>query len=413
MGGFIAVLLFSARTGIAADIVVGFSGPLSGVASDYGMDMYNGLDMAAKEINAAGGVTVKGKKYPFKILRLDDRVDPTQALNNAKRFRSEGAIAIFNGVYSTIAPLMKINEEKGNEFILMAFTSAPGVTQTGNKLLLCPNVPFIINVDLYTDWAKAKGYKKGAMLVTLGAYGSDWRDAFRKSWEKKGGVITADKPANYYAETDFSAQLTAVLSTGPEFLLVGGPTGATTLVVEQARNMGFKGGFVFIDQVKVDVVADMLGSRKLIGDAIAVSGLRNMPEDGPPRRWGARYQTIYKKAATWESSLHYLMLHSLARAIEAAQSVDDVYKIRAAYPKGLPMTLGDYPAGFPMELLGMSDDGRWYMFTSIQPMSNGKLEQISQYAWWVKSEGEFRIWSAKSKMNVPGIVQKWHKLPEN
>lgn len=407
----LSIVLMAGRVAPAQDIVVGFSGPLSGVASDYGMNMYNGLDMAAREINEGGGVTVKGKKHLVRILRLDDGVDPTRALNNAKRFKSEGAIAIFNGVFTTLAPLMKINQEKGQEFLLMAFTSTPSVTELGNKLVICPNVPFTINVDLYTDWAKSKGYKTCAMVVTLGAYGNEWREAFQKSWEKKGGVITADKPANYYMETDFSAQLTAALATKPDFMLVGGPSGATALVVEQARGMGFKGGFVFIDQVQVDAVAEMLHGRKLIGNAVTVAGIRTMP-DGPPKRWAQKYQNIYKKAATWEGSLHYIMLHALARSVAAAQSADDVYKIRAAYPKILPMTLGDYPKGFPMELLGISDNGRWQMFTSIQPINNGQLDVIHQYAWWVKSEKEFREQSKRSQMNVKGIVQKWHKVSD-
>lgn len=407
----LTMLLAGGRMAPAQDIVVGFSGPLSGIASDYGTDMYNGLDMAANEINAEGGVLVNGKRHPIKVLRLDDGVDPTRSLNNARRFRAEGAIAIFNGVYSTMAPLLKINQEKGQEFIMMAFTSTPGVTEMGNKLLICPSTPFTVNVDLYTDWAKEKGYKKGAMVVTLGAYGNEWREAFRKSWEKKGGVITADKPANYYTETDFSSQLTAALTTRPDFMLIGGPSAATALVIEQARGMGFKGGFVLIDQAKVDTITEMLRGRKLIGTAIAIAGIGNMP-DGAAKRWALKYQGIYKKVATWEGSLHYLMLHSLARAIAAAGTTTDVYQIRAAYPKILPMTLGDYPKGFPMELLGVTEKGRWQMFTSIQPIHNGELDIISQYAWWVKSEQEFKEFSKRSQMNVKGIVQKWHKVSE-
>jgi branched-chain amino acid transport system substrate-binding protein len=406
-----SIILVTARAGAAQDIVVGFSGPLSGVASDYGLDMYNGLDMAVREINEAGGVAVQGKKHQIKLLRLDDGADPTRALNNAKRFQTEGAIAIFNGIYTTVVPLMKINEEKGREFLLMAFTSTPSITEVGNKLLISPSVPFTINVDLYTDWAKAQGYKTCAMVVTLGAYGDEWRRAFRTAWEKKGGVVTADKPANYYMETDFSSQLTAALATKPDFMLIGGPSGATALVIEQARGMGFKGGFVFIDQAKMDLITEMLGGRKLIGTAIAVAGIRTMPE-GAAKRWALKYQGRYKKVAAWEGSIHYMMLHALARAVSEAGTTMDIYKIRAAYPKILPMTLGDYPKGFPMELLGISNNGRWRMFTSIQPMKNGNLEEISQYAWWVKSEAEFKAESKKSQMNVKGIVQKWHKLSE-
>jgi branched-chain amino acid transport system substrate-binding protein len=126
----------------ADDIVIGFSGPLSGPAAEYGQDILSGIDMAVKEINAGGGITVGGKKYTFKLEKLDDRIDPTQAVNNARRFRVDKAIAIFNGVYNTIAPMMKINEEKGNEFIMMAYTSTPKLDTMGNKLLVCTTTNF-------------------------------------------------------------------------------------------------------------------------------------------------------------------------------------------------------------------------------------------------------------------------------
>jgi len=82
------------------------------------------------------------------------------------------------------------------------------------------------------------------MVVTLGAYGDEWRQGFREYWEKRGGVITADKPANYYTETDFSSPLAAAIATKPDVMLIGGPSATTALVIEQARSMGFKGWFL-------------------------------------------------------------------------------------------------------------------------------------------------------------------------
>ena len=402
-----SMIIFSGQAGRAQEILVGFSGPLSSIGAEYGQDISTGIELAIKDINDRGGVLVGGKKYTFRLDKKDDRFDPTQALNNARRFRSEGAIAVFSGVLGTTLPMMQINQEKGNEFLMLAFTSAPSITEMGNKLLITTGVPFTINADIYAEWAKAKGYKTCAMVVTLGPYGDDWRRVFRAVWEKKGGTITADKPANYYMETDFSAPLTAALATRPDFLLVGGPSGATALVIEQARSLGFKGGFVFIDQAKMDVVAQMLKGNELIGNAIAIAGMKTMP-DGEAKRFALRYEGIYKRMATWECTVNYVLMHSLARAIVAAQSVDDVYKIRTAYAKALPMNLPE----FPMEILGVSDQGRWRVFTSIQAMNSSKLDVIMQYAWWVKSEAEFSAASKLSKMHTQGIVQKWHKTAD-
>ena len=69
----------------AADIVIGYSGPLSGPAAEYGQDCVNGVDMAINEINARGGITVKGQSYTFRLERMDDKVNPRTAVENARR----------------------------------------------------------------------------------------------------------------------------------------------------------------------------------------------------------------------------------------------------------------------------------------------------------------------------------------
>ena len=191
--GFLMVtlMLFIGVNGWAAEkaqeVVIGYTAPLSGPAAEYGQDCVNGVDMAINEINKAGGITVKGKKYTFKLEKLDDRIDPTQAVNNARRFRDQFKTpAIFNPVFNTITPMMQINQEKGNEFLMMAYTSTPKVTALNNKLLVAIPPNFEIYVQAFSDMAWGQGARKAAMIVTLGAYGDEWRAAFKKYWEKKG-----------------------------------------------------------------------------------------------------------------------------------------------------------------------------------------------------------------------------------
>jgi branched-chain amino acid transport system substrate-binding protein len=148
-------------TALADEIVVGYTGPLSGPAAEYGQDCLNGVDMAVKELNAGGDITVKGKKYTFRLEKLDDRTDPTQALNNARRLKANKAVAIFNGVFNTLASMAKVNEEKGNEFILMAYTSTPKVVQLGNKLLVGTTAPpFTIYIQQFVDLARRRAGRR-------------------------------------------------------------------------------------------------------------------------------------------------------------------------------------------------------------------------------------------------------------
>ena len=400
LGVFVLVLMiFVGVNGWTAEktVVLGYTAPLSGPGADYGRDCVNGVDMAVNEINKAGGIMVKGQKVVFKLEKLDDRIDPTQAVNNSRRFRDQyKAPAIYNPVTNTLLPMMQINQEKGNEFLTMAYTSTPQVTNLKNKLVVGIPPNFEVYVKAFSDIAWGQGSRKAAMVVTLGAYGDLWRQAFKTYWEKKGGTITADKPANYYTETDFSAPLTAALATKPDVLLIGGPSATTALVIEQSRGLGYKGGYILIDQAKMDFIANILKSTKLMENVIGVAAVANLPSPAATA-FDKKYTETYKIMNTWEAALNYTATFALAKAMVAAGTTEDVPAIRAAFPKAFPL-LGDK---FPIEMFGISDAGRIHLEASVQMIKNGKYTNPDLYVWWLKSEKELDSVKKISKITLP------------
>lgn len=380
----ILALMWASVAG-AEDIVFGYTGPLSGPGAEYGQDCVNGLDMAINEINARGGIAVNGKKYNFRLEKMDDKVNPELAVSNARQLRKDHkAIAIFNPVATTIAPLMKINQEKKNEFIIMGYTSVPTMSMMGNKLMVTTASPFTIYIKVYATLAWEKGWRRGAMVVASGAYGEAWRKIFSDAWTQKGGTITADKPANYYTRTDFAGPLAEALATNPDFMLIGGPSATTALIIEQARAKGYEGGFLMIDQSKLDAVHSVmqkpLGMEGCIG--VGKVGSTGYPATDP---FMQNYVAQYKRPPTWESVLHYTHAHALAHAIVAAGSVDNPMAIRSAFPKVFPM-LGDK---YPMELWGITPTGVLIYYPLVQTMKHGKFTQATGYIWWTKTQKDF------------------------
>jgi len=406
----LTLLAFGAASDVygqaAKEVVIGYTGPISGVAAEYGQDCANGIEMAINEINAAGGITAKGQKYQFKLVKLDEGLDPTASVNNCRRLRDQyKAPAIFNPLFNSLAAMAKINQEKGNEFLIMAYTSTPKVIEIGNKLLTASPPPFTVYVKGFSDIAWEKGWRKAAMVATVGAYGEEWRHAFKEYWQKKGGEITVDKPANYYTETDFSAPLTAALATKPDVMLIGGPSASTALVIEQARGLGYKGGFILIDQAKMDFIENILKSTKLMYNTIGVAPVEQSPTAAAPAL-EKKYRGIYKRMSTWEVWLNYNAMYALSRAMAAAGTVEDVYAIRAAFPKAFPL-LGDK---FPSEFLGITPAGRMYCLGSIQVIDQAaKYGQVQLLAWQYKTEAEFK--KAIAQAQVTGDI-KWvfHKF---
>lgn len=396
-----AFIVFWSVSGFTAEIVIGFSGPLSGPAGEYGQDCVNGVDMAIKELNAAGGVAADGQKYFFRLERMDDKASPELALANARQLLDKGALAIFDPVFSSAAPMLKINEEECGEFIVFGYTSSPKADYTKNNLLVIAAPLLTDYAKVYANFAWGKGWRKAAMVVTLGAYGDEWRQVFKSIWGKMGGTITADKPANFYTRTDFVAPLTAAVATKPDVILIGGPTATTALAIAQARQMGFKGGFLIVDQAKLDGIAQMLDGTKLLENAIGTASASSVPVP-VFSSFDRKYRDAYKRINTWEAMLHYQSMHALAKAIAAAGTQDNVYAVRAAFPKALPM-LGDK---FPAEMFGISNAGRIIVPAVLQTVQGGKFTPADVYIWWTKTPEEFENVKKISKITLPKKLLK-------
>ncbi len=109
----VAVVTVFLWTGIgsADEILIGYTGPLSGPAAEYGRDCANGVEMAVQDINAAGGVKINGKSYLFKLEKMDDRVDPTQ-VSTTPGAAGQRAIAVLQSVFYLHRGVELSNEEK-------------------------------------------------------------------------------------------------------------------------------------------------------------------------------------------------------------------------------------------------------------------------------------------------------------
>lgn len=383
--------------GRADEIVVGYSGPLSGPAAEYGQDCVYGVDMAVKEINAAGGVTVKGKKYTFRLEKLDDRTDPVLAKNNAMRFVNQHkAIAVFNPVATTIGAIMAIPD---HSFIIAAYSSVHMINDKGHPMVINPVPSFANYAQQMANVAWERGWRNAALVVTLGPYGDAWRQVFRHVWTNKGGRIIGDYPANLYTETDYSSQLTAALSKKPDFLLVGGPSATTALLIEQARNMGFKGGLILIDQAKPDYIAKVLKNMNLLEGMISTCAIADVPLPALPD-FRKKYIAAYKREITSECTINYTLMHVIAKAITVSNSVD-AKVVRRNIDKVLP-ALGDH---YPSEFYNIQDNGVINNGVTMQYVKQGKFTKVDCVLTFPQTRVEYEKYKKMSKLKDISLVR--------
>ena len=359
---------------LAQDLVkIGYTGPLSGGAALYGKNVVSGIEMAIKEINAAG-LEVAGKKVKLELVSLDDKYSPAEAAINARRLVQQyQTAAVFVPHSGGIYAMQAFNEQE--KFIVMAYSSTPKITETGNKLTIRIPPTFNSYIEPFTKYEMKKYGKKVGMLPGDHDYAKNWSALFEPAWVKAGGTVVSNNPMSYNRSADFYSGVSRVLAEKPDVLFVGGPSEPTALVAKQARELGFKGGFLIMDQAKLDEMSKVTGGLAMLEGSIGVMPVSYDERPGP-KAFAAAYRKAYgaDKDPTTESSYNYAMTHALAAAMKTAGTTTDAVAIRAQMNDALVKLPKEQNAG---EFKGVDAVGGTIVDPVVVTVEGGKIKPVS------------------------------------
>jgi branched-chain amino acid transport system substrate-binding protein len=356
---------------LAQEVVkIGYSGPLSGGAALYGKNVLDGMQMAVNEINAAG-FEVAGKKYKLEIVALDDKYNPSETAINAQRLVQEHKTPVILTPHSggTFA-LQTTNEQQ--KYLLLSYTSVPQVTARGNKMTLRIPPEFTTYIQPFIKHAMGKYGKNLAIASADHDYAKAWIAAFKPAWEAAGGKIVAENPMSYNKSTDFYSGVSRVMAAKPDVMFIGGASEPTALVAKQARELGFKGGFVIIDQAKMDEMAKVMGGYQGLEGSI---GVLPVVDDSSPdtRAFVERFKKAYPgRTPSSEVSLNYTAVHATALAMKLAGTVTNAVAIRANLDKAMKQLP---PATNPHGLDGVDARGGTLADTRVAVIEGGKVKE--------------------------------------
>ena len=358
---------------LAQEVVkIGYSGPLSGGAALYGKNVLDGMQMAAAEINAAG-LDVGGKKYKVEIVSYDDKYNPSETAINAQRLIQEHKTpAILCPHSGGIFAMMTNNEAQ--KYLVLGYTSVPQVTERNNKLALRIPPEFTTYIMPFTRYTMGKFGKNVAIANADHDYAKAWTAAFKPAWEKSGGKVVAENPMSYNRATDFYSGVSRVLAAKPDVLFIGGASEPTGLVVKQARELGFKGGFIIIDQAKLDEIGKVTGGYAPLEGAI---GVLPVVDDASPdaKAFVERYRKMFPgRTPSTEVMLNYTTVWATAQAMKLAGTVTDAVAIRAQLDKAmktLPSALNPFGYNGVDERGGTLANGR------VAAIEGGKVKELA------------------------------------
>src|SRR5690349_502249 len=225
----------------AAQIKIGVAEALTGNASQYGVAIRKGFELAAGEIASSGGVN--GQKLELVI--EDEQGKKEEAINAFKKLIfQDKVVMLFGPTLSNSAQAADPIAQAAGIVVFGTSNTADGITSIGDFVFRnSVTEADVLPTTLKTAAAKA-GIKKVAVL-----YGND--DVFTKSGydnfkkaldDLKLPVTTTETFAK--GDVDFKAQLTKIKATAPDAIVLSALIAEGAPIMVQARQLGLNLPFI-------------------------------------------------------------------------------------------------------------------------------------------------------------------------
>jgi branched-chain amino acid transport system substrate-binding protein len=319
---WLAAAVFTAACGAekpadSQGIKVGFFGALTGPTATFAISGRNGTLLAAEQINKAGGVLGR----PIEVLSEDDRGEASEAASVVSKLITRDHVVALIGENTSSRSLAAapIAQSYGIPMISPTSTNIE-VTKKGDYIFRVCFIDSYQGKVLATFARKNLKAQTAALLIdSRSDYSVGLGEAFRAAFTAAGGRIAGE--AKYSeGDSDFSAQLTALIPSHPDVLMIPGYYTDAGLIARQARSLGLTATLLG---------ADGWDSPKLVeigGEAMEGAYLSNhySVDDPSPtvRRFVDAYRAKYGADPDSIAASSYDAMRLLADAITRAGSTE-------------------------------------------------------------------------------------------
>jgi len=297
-----------------AQVKIAVGGPITGPSAATGAQMKNGVDQAAADINAAGGIL--GQKIV--VSYGDDVSDPKQGVSVANKFAADGVKFVIGHYNSGVTiPSSEVYQENGILQITPASTN-PTVTERKmwNIFRVCGRDDQQGQVAGEYIVKHFKG-KKIAVVHDKTTYGKGLADETRKAMSKGGMKEVLYEGVNT-GEKDYSALVSKIKQSGADLIYWGGLYTEGGLIVRQMRDQGVKAPLMGGDGITSDEFASVGGP--------GVEGTLMTYGPDPRNKPNAKKVVEEFRAKKFEPEAYTLYSYAgvqiIKQAAEAAKSLD-------------------------------------------------------------------------------------------
>lgn len=336
---------------------------LSGAGASAGTNFKNGVELAIKDINAAGGIL--GKK--IESTTLDTQSNPGVAKGLTQKAIDDGVFAVFGPVFSG-SIMVSMAETQRAEVPNFTGGEAAAITQKGN--------PYIFRTSFTQTMAMPKvaryiatglKAKTVAVLFVNNDFGKGGRDAITKALEANGVKVVADISTDS-GQIDFSAPVLKAKAANADALFVYTNEEESARALRELRKQGYNKPIVGETTLTGQKVIELAG--EAANGAIAHVGLTVDAPNPLMLKFKARFYQDYKYISDHNGIKGYTGVYLMKAAIEKAGKVDRVAVAKALH--GLKVSAAKNP-GVLMDV-SMDNNGDLDRESYMVEVKGGKQE---------------------------------------
>ncbi len=278
-------------------IKIGLISELTGNNATYGTSIVNGAKLAAKEINAKGGVL--GKQVEFAT--ADTKSEPAEAANAMSKLVNQDKTASVIGLFASSGAIAASNVSEASKIpFVSAGATNPKLTvdeKSGkvkqNTFRVCFIDPFqgTVGANFIADTLQLK---KAVILIDNSSdYSKGLADFFKKAFIAKGGEVI-DEESYLQKDADFKAVLTKIAALKPDVIYVPGYYEEVGKIVKQAREIGIDVPFVGGDGWDSPKLVEIAGAAPL-NNTFFTNHYSAEADNAESKAFVANYEKEYKQ----------------------------------------------------------------------------------------------------------------------
>ncbi len=377
-------LCFSASAwsqGRKTTIKVGINAPMTGDIPKVGEGSKFAAEMWLEDVKKAGGIDVGGTKYPVELIVEDNESKAESAVKANTKMITQDDVLIIIGPQSS-KQAIPAGDVANNYMTPMISPWSTNPDTTANRPFVfrgCFLDPFQGPV-LANFITEEFGFSKAAVLYDVASdYPKGLAEFFKQAWEEKHGAGSVVAYESFTTkDTDFSSQLTKIIRSGAEVLFTPQYYNEVALIVQQAKDLGWKGPIVGSDSWGSAETVELCGEAcygQFFSTHYAAAGAQ-----GATKEFIDRYQAKYGYVPDDVAALTWDALSLAQAAIEGAGKLtgkikDDRQAVRDALAKienfeGITGKMTFTEEGDPIKcavIVKISDKGEYEFYKSICP----------------------------------------------